>query len=86
MKDFKAAFLYLHCRFKLFRGKEIGAKAARKMLVKLTLDGNKPMIYDFKYRVGYSKYTTCDYLRQVIVFFAAKQLYFRQLILISFVS
>ena len=35
-KDFRAAFLYLHCRFKLFRRKEIGAKAARKMLVKLT--------------------------------------------------
>ena len=35
-KDFRAAFLYLHCRFKLFRRKEIGAKAAHKMLVKLT--------------------------------------------------
>ena len=35
-KDFRAAFMYLHCRFKLFRRKEIGAKAARKMLVKLT--------------------------------------------------
>ena len=35
-KVFWAAFLYLHCRFKLFRRKEIGAKAARKMLVKLT--------------------------------------------------
>ena len=35
-KVFRAAFLYLHCRFKLFRCKEIGAKAARKMLVKLT--------------------------------------------------
>ena len=35
-KGFRAAFLYLHCRFKLFRRKEIGAKAARKMLVKLT--------------------------------------------------
>ena len=33
---FRAAFLYLHCRFKLFRRKEIGAKAAPKMLVKLT--------------------------------------------------
>ena len=35
-KDFKAAFLYLHCRFKLFQHKEIGTKAARKMLVKVT--------------------------------------------------
>ena len=35
-KDFRAAFLYLHCRFKLFWRKEIGAIAARKMLVKLT--------------------------------------------------
>ena len=37
-KVFGAAFLYLHYRFKLFRRKEIGAKAARKMLVKLTPD------------------------------------------------
>ena len=35
-KDLRAAFLYLHCRFKLFRRKEIGAKAACKMLVKST--------------------------------------------------
>ena len=35
-KDFRAAFLYLQCRFKLFWRKEIGAKAACKMLVKLT--------------------------------------------------
>ena len=35
-KDLRAAFLNLHCKFKLFRCKEIDAKAARKMLVKLT--------------------------------------------------
>ena len=35
-KDLRAAFLYLNCRFKLFWCKEIGAKAACKMLVKLT--------------------------------------------------
>ena len=35
-KVFWAAFLYLHCRFVIFWCKEIGAKAARKMLVKLT--------------------------------------------------
>ena len=35
--NLQAAFLYLHCRFKLFWRNEIGAKAARKMLVKLTL-------------------------------------------------
>ena len=39
-KDFRAAFLHLHCRFKLFRRKEIGTKAARKMLVKLTQGQN----------------------------------------------
>ena len=37
-KGFRAAFLNLHCRFKLFWRKEFGAKAARKMLVKLTSD------------------------------------------------
>ena len=36
MKVFWAAFLYLHCRFKLFWRLEIGAKAACKMLAKLT--------------------------------------------------
>ena len=35
-KDFRAAFLHLHCRFILFWRKEIGAKAAHKMLVKFT--------------------------------------------------
>ena len=38
-KDFRTAFLYLHCRFKLFQRKEIGAKAACKMLAKLTPAG-----------------------------------------------
>ena len=41
-KDFRTAFLCLHCRFELFRRKEIGAKAARKMLVKLTADSSSP--------------------------------------------
>ena len=41
-KDFRVTFLYLHCRFKLFWRKEIGEKAARKMLVKLTLAGLPP--------------------------------------------
>ena len=36
-KVFRAAFMYLYCRFVLFWRKEIGAKAACKMLVKLTL-------------------------------------------------
>ena len=35
-KVFRAAFLYLHCRFVLFWHTEIGAKAAHKMSVKLT--------------------------------------------------
>ena len=44
-KDFRAAFLYLHCRFKLFRRKEFGAKAARKMLVKLTQGVNLQAVF-----------------------------------------
>ena len=36
MKVFPAAFLYIHFRFVLFWRKEIYAKVARKMLVKLT--------------------------------------------------
>ena len=37
-KVFLTAFLYLGLRFVFFGGKEIGAKAAQKMLVKLILD------------------------------------------------
>ena len=44
-QDFRAAFLYLHCTFKLFRRKEIGAKAARKMLVKLTPGFKRKQVY-----------------------------------------
>ena len=40
----RAAFLYLHCRFVLFWRKEIGAKSAHKMLVKLTAF-NMKMLY-----------------------------------------
>jgi hypothetical protein len=36
MKVTQAAFLYLHFRFVLFWRKNTGAKAAHKMLVKLT--------------------------------------------------
>ena len=46
-KVFREAFLYLHihCRFVLFWCTEIGAKAAHKMLVKLT-EGLLPLILD----------------------------------------
>ena len=38
-KVFRAALLYLYCKFVLFWRREIGAKAVRKMLVKLTREG-----------------------------------------------
>ena len=40
-KVFQAAFLYLGLRFVFFLQKEIGAKAARKMLMKLTAAGGR---------------------------------------------
>jgi len=39
VKTFCAAFLYLQFGFVIFRQKNIGAKAARKMLMILTTDG-----------------------------------------------
>ena len=44
MKVFRAAFLFLHCRFILFRRKDISAKAPHKMFVKLTTESKERFI------------------------------------------